>query len=81
MRGFGFGGGYAIFGTGKFLLYGSSSGALRAALYTQRHPARVARLVLSAFVWTGKDSPTLAERAKKLPEYRAHNRRRRKRIR
>jgi hypothetical protein len=26
-------------------------------------------------VWTGKGSPTLAERSKKLPEYRANNRR------
>ncbi len=62
-------------GTEKFLFYGSSSGALRAALFAERHPERVARLVLSAFVWTGKGSPTLAERAKKLPEYLAHNRR------
>jgi len=62
-------------GTEKFFFYGSSSGALRAALYAQRRPQRVARLVLSAFVWTGKGSPTLAERSKKLPEYRANNRR------
>ena len=62
-------------GTDEFLFYGSSSGALRAALYAQRHPERVARLVLSAFVWTGKGSPTLAERTKKLPEYLANNRR------
>ena len=54
-------------GTDKFLFYGSSSGALRAALYAQRHPERVARLVLSAFVWTGKGSPTLAERTKNCP--------------
>jgi pimeloyl-ACP methyl ester carboxylesterase len=48
---------------------------LRAALYAQRHPERIARLVLSAFVWTGKGSPTLAERTKKLPQYLATNRR------
>ena len=62
-------------GTQKFHFYGSSSGALRAALYAQRHPHRVERLVLSAMVWTGKGSPTLAERTKKLPEYLANNRR------
>ena len=62
-------------GIDKFLFYGSSSGALRAALFAQRHPERVARLALDAFVWTGKGSPTLAERTKKLPEYLAHNRR------
>ena len=59
----------------KVLLYGISSGALRAALFTQRHPERVARLALDAFVWTGEGSPTLAERRKKLPEFSAKNRR------
>ena len=59
----------------KLLVYGISSGALRAALFAQRHPERVARLALDAFVWTGKGSPTLAERTKKLPEFRAKNRR------
>ena len=59
----------------QLMLYGSSSGALRAALFAQRHPQRVARLALDAFVWTGEGSPTLAERKKRLPEYRAANRR------
>jgi pimeloyl-ACP methyl ester carboxylesterase len=59
----------------KLLVYGISSGALRAALFAQRHPERVARLALDAFVWTGKGSPTLAERKKKLPEFQAKNRR------
>ena len=62
-------------GIAKFLVYGISSGALRAALFAERHPARVARLALDAFVWTGKGSPTLAERTKKLPEFRKMNRR------
>src|SRR4051812_47830701 len=60
---------------GKVFLYGISSGALKAALYAQRHPERVARLALDAFVWTGEGSPTLAERKKKLPEFQAKNRR------
>jgi pimeloyl-ACP methyl ester carboxylesterase len=59
----------------KLMLYGISSGALRAAMFTQRHPERVARLALDAFVWTGKGSPTLAERRKKLPEFQSKNRR------
>jgi pimeloyl-ACP methyl ester carboxylesterase len=62
-------------GVRSFLTYGISSGALRAALFAQRHPARVARLALDAFVWTGRGSPTLAERTKRLPEFRAKNRR------
>ncbi|OWT53560.1 alpha/beta hydrolase [Candidimonas nitroreducens] len=57
------------------LVYGISSGALKAALFAQRHPQRVARLALDAFVWTGEGSPTLKERAKKLPEFRQKNRR------
>jgi len=59
----------------KVLIYGISSGALKAALFAQRHPERVARLALDAFVWTGEGSPTLAERKKRLPEFQAKNRR------
>src|SRR5438445_4499182 len=62
-------------GQKKILVYGISSGALKAALFTQRHPERVARLALDAFVWTGEGSPTLAERRKRLPEFQSKNRR------
>jgi pimeloyl-ACP methyl ester carboxylesterase len=62
-------------GKRPLLVYGISSGALRAALFAQRHPAMVARLALDAMVWTGEGSPTLAERSKRLPEFRAKNRR------
>ena len=62
-------------GAKKLLVYGISSGALKAALFAQRHPERVARLALDAFVWTGEGSPTLAERKKRLPEFAAKNRR------
>ena len=57
------------------LLYGASSGSLRIALFAQRYPGRAKRLALDAFVWTGEGSPTLADRKKRLPEYRAVNRR------
>lgn len=57
------------------LLYGISSGALKAALFAERHPERVAKLALDAFVWTGKGSPTLEQRRKRLPEFLAKNRR------
>jgi pimeloyl-ACP methyl ester carboxylesterase len=62
-------------GAKKLLIYGISSGALKAALFAQRHPERVARLALDAFVWTGKGSPTLEQRSKRLPEFQSKNRR------
>jgi len=62
-------------GAKKMHMYGISSGALKAGLFAQRHPERVDRLALDAFVWTGEGSPTLAERKKKLPQFLATNRR------
>jgi pimeloyl-ACP methyl ester carboxylesterase len=62
-------------GAQQLLVYGVSSGALRAGLFAQRHPERVQRLALDALVWTGEGSPTLAERRKHLADYRASNRR------
>jgi pimeloyl-ACP methyl ester carboxylesterase len=62
-------------GADSLMVYGISSGALRAALYAERHPGRVARLALDAMVWTGRGSPTLAERARKLDQWRASPRR------
>jgi pimeloyl-ACP methyl ester carboxylesterase len=62
-------------GAKKFHLYGISSGALKAGLFAERHPDRVAKLALDAFVWTGEGSPTLEQRKKKLPEFIARNRR------
>jgi len=62
-------------GVSKVLLYGSSSGALRAGLYAERHAESVARLALDALTYTGENSPTLIERKKKLPQYKASNRR------
>jgi pimeloyl-ACP methyl ester carboxylesterase len=62
-------------GIEQVMAYGISSGALRAALFAQRHPERVARLALDAFVWTGEGAPTLEQRRKKLPEFTSRNRR------
>jgi len=71
------GSGYILEQTGakSLLVYGISSGALKAGLFAQRHPERVARLALDAFVWTGEGSPTLEQRRRKLPEFLAKNRR------
>jgi pimeloyl-ACP methyl ester carboxylesterase len=59
----------------KIMLYGPSSGALRVGLFAQRHPENIKRIILDALVYTGEGSPTLAERKKRLPQYRAANRR------
>ena len=62
-------------GVKPLLVYGISSGALRAAKFAENHPERVGRLALDAFVWTGEGSPTLEERRKKLPQFLESNRR------
>ena len=62
-------------GSARLAFFGQSSGALRAARFANQHPQNVERLALDAFVWTGKDSPTLAERKKNLARYQASNRR------
>jgi pimeloyl-ACP methyl ester carboxylesterase len=62
-------------GIERVMAYGISSGALRAALFAARHPQRVSRLALDAFVWTGEGAPTLEQRRRKLPEFKARNRR------
>lgn len=62
-------------GSGPFFVYGISSGALKAASFAESHPTRVRKLALDAYVWTGSNSPTLAERRKKLPAFKAGERR------
>jgi pimeloyl-ACP methyl ester carboxylesterase len=62
-------------GAARLAFFGQSSGALRAARFANQHPGNVDKLALDAFVWTGKDAPTLAERRKNLPRYQASNRR------
>lgn len=65
----------ATTGAQQVRLFGSSSGALRACLYTQANADKVERLGLSALVYTGAGSPTLEQRRRKLPEYAASPRR------
>jgi pimeloyl-ACP methyl ester carboxylesterase len=59
----------------RYMFYGQSSGALRAAAFAEACPERVERVVLDAFVWTGKDAPTLIKRRENLQYFRTHNRR------
>lgn len=62
-------------GQERFSFMGESSGAIRAAAFAVAEPARVDRLVLEAFTYTGKGSPTLGKRAEQVGFYRTHNRR------
>ena len=62
-------------GRSEFHFLGESSGALRAGAFAMIAPERVGRLVLSAFTWTGRGSPTLAKRAEALASFRANKRR------
>jgi alpha-beta hydrolase superfamily lysophospholipase len=60
-------------GQSRLHLLGESSGALRAGAFVAAEPDRVGRLVLEAFTWTGRGSPTLGKRAEQLDFFRTHN--------
>ncbi|HEV7617604.1 MAG TPA: alpha/beta fold hydrolase [Burkholderiaceae bacterium] len=62
-----------VTGQTRAAFFGQSSGALRAARFANFHPDHVERLMIDAFVWTGKDAPTLIQRAKMLPQLRTSN--------
>ena len=62
-------------GVSTLSMFGSSSGALRASLFTTRNPEKISRLGMAALVYTGAGSPTLEQRRTKLPEYSASPRR------
>lgn len=62
-------------GQTRYSFMGGSSGAIRAGAFAMVAPDRVAKLMLAAFSYTGKGSPTLAKRAERLEYYRTHNRR------
>src|SRR5216683_2780781 len=60
-------------GQKRFHFYGQSSGALRAGAFANQYPARVDRLVLDAFVWTGEGAPEIAKRKARIGELTAQN--------
>ena len=62
-------------GQARVNMIGESSGAIRAGAFAVAKPDRVDRVVLGAFTYTGKGSPTLNERGKQLEYYKTHNRR------
>ena len=54
-------------GAKQLLMYGISSGALKAALFAQRNPGVLAKLALDAFVWTRKAAPRWSSGARSCP--------------
>jgi pimeloyl-ACP methyl ester carboxylesterase len=62
-------------GATSVVMYGGSSGALRAACYAAACPDKVDRLAIAAMVYTGKGSPTLAKRAEKIDIWKSSNKR------
>jgi alpha-beta hydrolase superfamily lysophospholipase len=63
--------------TGKpsVLMFGESSGAIRAGAFAVAEPKRVERLVLHAFTYTGENAPEIERRRKQADFYRANPRR------
>jgi len=66
-------------GATRCAFMGESSGAIRAGAFAIMARDRVDRLMLAAFTYTGKGSPTLSKRAEGLEYFRTHNRRTRDR--
>ena len=63
--------------TGKrsVMMFGESSGAIRAGAFANAEPDRVERLILHAFTYTGENAPEIERRRKQADSYRANPRR------
>jgi len=59
-------------GKSSVMMFGESSGAIRAGVYAMDEPAVVERLILSAFTYTGKDAPEIDRRRRDAEKYRAN---------
>ena len=64
-----------VTGTRALMVYGQSSGALRAGVYAMRAPERFERLVLDAFTYTGEGAPEIMRRREQVATYRAQSHR------
>ena len=62
-------------GQSSVMMFGESSGAIRAGVLAAKQPGRISRLVLHAFTYTGKDAPEIERRRKQAETYRANPRR------
>jgi alpha-beta hydrolase superfamily lysophospholipase len=57
------------------MMYGASSGAIRAAAFAAAEPARVERLILNAYTHTGENAPEIDRRRAEAERYKANPRR------
>jgi pimeloyl-ACP methyl ester carboxylesterase len=64
-----------VTGRNTIMMFGPSSGAIRAGAFAVAEPARVERLVLDAFTYTGENAPEIDRRRKQVEQYKANPRR------
>ena len=64
-----------VTGTASVLMFGESSGAIKAGAFAMTEPKRVERLVLHAFTYTGENAPEIERRRKQADFYKANPRR------
>jgi alpha-beta hydrolase superfamily lysophospholipase len=64
-----------VTGQSSLLMFGESSGAIRAGAFAMDEPRRVDRLVLHAFTYTGTNAPEIERRRKQAETYKAKPRR------
>jgi pimeloyl-ACP methyl ester carboxylesterase len=62
-------------GQASVMMYGASSGAIRAAAFAVAEPARVERLILNAYTHTGENAPEIDRRRAQAERYKANPRR------
>ena len=64
-----------VTGHASVMMYGVSSGAIRAAAFAVAEPARVERLILNAYTHTGENAPEIDRRRAQAERYKANPRR------
>ena len=64
-----------VTGQRSVMMYGGSSGAIRAAAFAAAEPARVERLILNAYTHTGENAPEIDRRRAQAERYKANPRR------
>src|SRR5262249_20049285 len=64
-----------VTGQRSVMMFGGSSGAIRAAAFAAAEPGRVERLVLNAYTHTGENAPEIDRRRAEAERYKANPRR------